>query len=187
MPQTMNLVDDCLYLLRIIFDCADDAHGIVEPSDVCNFRGIEIIYPLAGRTIHQVVGWVLVRPCSNPARGFHYLEDRVGPHRVVGKHGYTATAGIQASRQLGRINHVLRNVGRIVEINAFVKDHVIARLASAGSIGRIKNGAVVADVIEQPVADGRSARDQRQEAGKGIGVGRCASVGVGDAVARQFG
>ena len=52
MLQAMNLVDDRLNLFLIILDRTYHADGIVQTTDVGNFRRVEVIDTLAGRTIH---------------------------------------------------------------------------------------------------------------------------------------
>ena len=97
------------------------------------------------------------------ARSFHHFENSIGFDRIVRKYRNAMFVRINSSRQFGWINHVERNIRRIVQINAFVKHHGIARSSRASGVCRIEIAAVVAHVIKQAVRDGRTAGHKRQE------------------------
>jgi hypothetical protein len=50
-------------------------------------------------------------------------------------------------RQLGRVDHVLRD-SAFVQIDRLIEDHEIAGRAFAGGVGRIEEGAIVTHVIK---------------------------------------
>ena len=99
-------------------------------------------------------------------RRFHHFEEGIGPQRAVRPQGYAVPVRIAITRQLRGIDHVQRDVLGVVKIDALVENHHVAAAARAGRIGRIKDGAIVADVVEQACAYGRTAGHKRKKAGK---------------------
>ena len=98
---------------------------------------------------------MLVRPGGVASLGLNDFEDGVALDRIVRIQRDTLTLCVDMPGQGSWINDVQRN-GRItrVLVNAFVKHLDVTRLPRASRVRRVENAAVVANVIEQPVADG---------------------------------
>ena len=98
---------------------------------------------------------MLVRPGGMAALGLNDFEDGVTLDRIVRVQRDALTLCVDMPGQGSWINDVQRN-GRItrVLVNAFVKHLDVTRLPRASRVRRVENAAVVANVIEQPVAEG---------------------------------
>lgn len=75
----------------------------------------------------------------------------------------TVTVAVQAAWQLGWINDIERDVRSIIEVNALVKDHVVAGGTGTGCVCGVEIAAVIAHVIEESVSNWRAARHQGQQ------------------------
>src|SRR5450759_1179244 len=153
MLQAMDFVDDGCNFFLIVLDRADHTDGGVESVDIGDFRGVEVIYALAGRAIDNVISRVFIRPGCAAASGFDHLEDRVGFHRVVRVNWFAVTLPVQSARQPSRVDDVQRNVRGRVLVDALVEHDGVASTAGTTSVGRIEQGTVIADVVEQPMRD----------------------------------
>ena len=181
----MDLIDDPLNLQGVIVYGANHTHRVVEAVDVGDFWSVEIFDAVAGRAVHEVVSGMFVGPCGVATRALDHLENRVASHRTMRKQWYTLALLVDMTRQFRGINHVLRDTQGIVEIDTLVENHQVASLAGAGSVGGIENGAIVAHVVKQPMADGRSTGYQRQQARERIRVRGCPRIRIGDPVGAE--
>ena len=153
-PQTVNLVEDCLDLLLIVLDGTNHAGGRIEAADIGDFRRVEVIYASAGWTVYQIVSGVLVCPSGVPASSLYDFEDGVGPQRAVGIQRDAIPVRVQVTWQLAWIDYVQRDVRRVIQVDTLVKHHHVARGSRARRVRGVEDGTVVADVVEQSVADG---------------------------------
>src|SRR6267143_3240805 len=153
--QAMDFVNDRVNFFLIVCHRADHAGSCIESVHVGDFRREEVLDALAGRTIHQVVGRVLVSPGGVATRASDDFEDRVAPDRIMRKHPHTLAILVQPVREGCGINDIQRDgwVARVL-VNALVENHRITGLAGAGSVGRIEYGSIVANVVKDPVRDG---------------------------------
>ncbi len=167
--QALDLVDDGLDLLLIIQHRANHAAGGVETVVVGDLRSVEILHAFTGRTVHQIISGVFVRPSRATTFAPDDFEDGIGLHGVVGIKPDTLTVLVQAIRQCGGINDVQRDRrSATVPVNAFIEHLHVTDLPGAIRVCRVEHAAIVTDVVEQPVADGRAASHESQKAGKRV-------------------
>src|SRR5262249_4642052 len=110
----------------------------------------------------------------------------VGTQCAMWKQRHTVALPVANAGQLCRVDHILGDIGSVVEVNAFVEDHDVSRPPGTACVGRIEDPAVDDQVVEQARGNGRSTRDQSQKARKRIRVGGRTRVREGDTVTRQF-
>src|SRR5262249_1287483 len=112
---------------------------------------------------------MLVRPGGVAARAANDFKNGVRPNSLMGEEWNALVQCVYVPRESARIYNVLRN-GWIADVlvDGLIEDHGVAGAVGARRIGRIKNGAVVADVIEQAGANGRAPRHESHKARKGV-------------------
>ncbi len=122
-------------------DAVDDAAVDDERVDL---RRVEVVDPLAGRPIDQVVRLVLVGPGRVAARLTDHLEHRVDLEELVGEDRLAVPVRVEAHRQVARIDGAedLREVlGEDFEVRALRAGGTLAVAA------RREQRAVVAVVV----------------------------------------
>jgi hypothetical protein len=160
----VDLVDDPGDLLVVVVGGADHADGGVEAIGVGDLGGVEVLHAGAGGAVHQVVGGVLVRPGGVSTGGAHHLEQGIGPNELVRVDGPAVALGVELAGQPGRIDRVQRDLAGLVDVDGLVEDHGVAGAARTARVGRVEHGPVVADVVEDAVADRRAAGGEGEQA-----------------------
>src|ERR1041384_1649527 len=109
---------------------------------------------------------MLVGPGGAAAEAFHHFKDGIGLDGIVWKHWYTMTMRSNSPRQLRGINHIQRNVRRVIQIDALIENHVVSGRSRTGRVCGIEIAPVVADVVKQAVCNRRSASHQGEKTRK---------------------
>src|SRR5262249_18437495 len=152
-----------------------------------DFRRVQIIdvWRANVRAINDVVGRVLVGPCSLQAGGMGDAEDRVDFDEVVREYLGAGIVRVELLRQEGRIDAPAKELRR-VEVDRLVEhDLGTGGLARAASRTRRVERAVVAVVVVDTSRLWQAAGKLGEQAWEGVGGRRRRRVRVGDAVARQ--
>jgi len=148
-----------------------------------DLRREEVVDALPGRTVHQVVGGVLVRPGRPAAGGLHHLEDRVHLEEAV-RRERMAAAAVLRQREISRI-HASAEESRQIEVDRLVVDHFRARCPGAVAARRVER-AIIAVVVVDPGALRRAAGHEREQAGERVRGRGGARVGVDDAAPAEL-